>query len=887
MERRRNNILHRILLTKAFENIYHILHMFLLGFQYILLAGVRLALFIFVIELLFPQDVHIINYALTDKTFKELFENHNYHSAIFVAEGDTSYINNKEKNIVNKYMLRDCYLHVGEYSKAEKIGLEILSYSPDLTKFSEEKEKKATELGMKLIHVSACRDLFRLYEKMGDKSKQLQMYDTLKKYGNDPQLLKVEEMLKEEGFDIPAFVEENVNKFSIAHNLKYDIICGLYLDNPDAAVDSLINYISEVWTLPKFNPSLKLLFLNRLISWHIERNELFQAQYMLLRGIEVVKMIKKEDSLDPLGEFAEYCYILHDYKNAKRFMNVYMRFMDKYYDDDDLEFLLAETRFIKYNHEAPEKQIEELSHCCRGLRKQISNNFAGMTANQRECFAKILKEPFSFSLHLLSKYPQNKDLVELCFENEIFYRGLLLRSDAMLRHALAEAADTSLIQNYNSYLRLKRELVAREEISGPGNFARKFIIEKEISDLEKKLALECADFIRDEKSDIRISDLKSSLDSDECLISYVEIPQEKGFSLAAFVLSKKKGLSFKLLCSSYDLISIGAQEDIMTLCTNEKLYKFLFAKIENDVPHNAKIIYSPAGIINRIPLPSLFVDSDHTLSDKYVLSLVANPMDLINSKSFFNRLFSTNKIEWSKSSVALWGGIRYGGSDTLKAKHRSPVVRGNELEYLPGSKDEVENIELILKDKVKIINTYTGNIATESSFKEKAPLANLIHISTHGFFHEDKNHEFNNPMHNSGLFFANANKAWKEEYRPEQYNKDYEDEILRADEIESLNLSSCNLVVLSACETGLGDINGNEGVYGLQRAFKLAGVRYILMSLWAVPDGATEILMKRFYQNLIKESDIDLAFSNAQKSMRNDKDRIYGIQDWGGFVLLH
>ena len=154
--------------------------MFWLGFLYILLTGVGLALFIFVIELLFPQDVHIINYALTDKTFKELFENHNYHSAIFVAEGDTSYINNKEKNIVNKYMLRDCYLHVGEYSKAEKIGLEILSYSPDLTKISEEKEKKATELGMKLIHVSACRDLFRLYEKMGDKSKQLQMYDTLK-----------------------------------------------------------------------------------------------------------------------------------------------------------------------------------------------------------------------------------------------------------------------------------------------------------------------------------------------------------------------------------------------------------------------------------------------------------------------------------------------------------------------------------------------------------------------------------------------------------------------------------------------------------------------------------------------------------------------------------
>ena len=142
-------------------------------------------------------------------------------------------------------------------------------------------------------------------------------------------------------------------------------------------------------------------------------------------------------------------------------------------------------------------------------------------------------------------------------------------------------------------------------------------------------------------------------------------------------------------------------------------------------------------------------------------------------------------------------------------------------------------------------------------------------------------------MHNSGLFFANANAAWKDDFKPQSFQTGYEDGILRADEIETQNLGSCELVVLSACETGLGEIKGDEGVYGLQRAFKLAGANNILMSLWSVPDAATEELMRRFYEFLLSGKDIDKAFYSAQKSMKDSKNPIYGVRDWGGFVLLH
>lgn len=142
-------------------------------------------------------------------------------------------------------------------------------------------------------------------------------------------------------------------------------------------------------------------------------------------------------------------------------------------------------------------------------------------------------------------------------------------------------------------------------------------------------------------------------------------------------------------------------------------------------------------------------------------------------------------------------------------------------------------------------------------------------------------------MHNSGLFFADSNAAWHDDYRPGDFSEGYEDGILRVEEIETQNLASCRLVVLSACETGLGEIKGDEGVYGLQRAFKLAGADNILMSLWSVPDAATEELMKRFYESLLTEDDIDKAFSSAQKSMKNSKKPIYGVRDRGGFALLH
>ena len=109
-----------------------------------------------------------------------------------------------------------------------------------------------------------------------------------------------------------------------------------------------------------------------------------------------------------------------------------------------------------------------------------------------------------------------------------------------------------------------------------------------------------------------------------------------------------------------------------------------------------------------------------------------------------------------------------------------------------------------------------------------------------------------------------------------------EDGILTAYEVSNINLSNTKLVVLSACETGLGDIKGSEGVYGIQRAFKMAGADYVMMSLWQVPDKETVEFMKIFYENFIKTNDVRNAFNKTQRIMRKKYKPYY----WAAFVLV-
>jgi CHAT domain-containing protein len=288
------------------------------------------------------------------------------------------------------------------------------------------------------------------------------------------------------------------------------------------------------------------------------------------------------------------------------------------------------------------------------------------------------------------------------------------------------------------------------------------------------------------------------------------------------------------------------------------------------------------------------------LSDQYELHHLASTANI-----------STIKAEYLTVSdnVYAYGGIMYDADSTelINAAYafRNPgrslffeANAGGRWDYLEGSEKEINLIEKFSVEKNYTVTAKKGTVANEESFKalngEASP--SLLHVATHGFFFPDPSTKekkatkesttggsvfkfSENPLFRSGLLFAGANNAWVGKPLPA-----IDDGILTAYEVSDLYLPNTKLIVLSACETGLGDIQGSEGVYGLQRAFKMAGVQNLIMSLWKVPDVETAEFMEIFYSNLFEKKSIDDAFNIAQTHMKN-KYRTEPYK-WAAWILV-
>jgi CHAT domain-containing protein len=194
---------------------------------------------------------------------------------------------------------------------------------------------------------------------------------------------------------------------------------------------------------------------------------------------------------------------------------------------------------------------------------------------------------------------------------------------------------------------------------------------------------------------------------------------------------------------------------------------------------------------------------------------------------------------------------------------------------------------------------WLGGDALEGRLKERCCSPRILHLATHGFFLRDQPHQPNrerrdlgalgagrlegalpeNPLLRAGLALAGAN-TW---LRNRPVPAEAEDGLLTAEDVTGLDLFDTELAVLSACETGMGEVQIGEGVFGLQRAFVLAGVRTLVMSLWSVPDEATRELMENFYRRILAGEPRADALQAAQNDLRRTYPEPYF---WGAFVCL-
>lgn len=846
------------------------LHYFLTFVRYIGIVIIAVAFFafvlIFALDKTIPSDLESLDTMTTLKMFNELQEANRHHDAITLMEYKGNVINNSPLELEYKSKLADSYVHVGDYSKAEKVLLDIWRHVPIYLKDVQDPRMEG------VLKFALSRQLYQFYENMSDKTNMLKYYNIYKKYYNTNSLDSIIVKIHNQKSWTKSISEINHQEL-----VEYDSIVISYFDSPKSAIYSMEKFVDKIMYKREYGPAFKVKCLNKLIGWQLQDKQLFNAYPRIQQAVNIVRTMQSIDEYKVLGELSDYCYEIHDIQTSKTLYKRYEYYLSEQYSENDFEYLVNYNRKFRYYKDEKDWQNleDELVKYCNGMRQQISNNIPSMTDEQREHFVVGFDKAHSSAIEALQKHPTKK-LAELCFDNISFRNGLLLRSNLAIKNSISRLDDKKVTALYNALIKSRIDLVY-ESISGR-IIKNTDKIESRINELEKELSLKCTDFKTTiDNNDYKHNILQKSLSNTE---SVVELVEHKG-SLFALVLEKNTGVSYVSI-GKISSIQNTLHKSIDDIYHDERLTKFIWENISKVIPNVSKIYYLPIGKFNQIALGSLYMGKNRYLCDIINLHLLQDPSSLVNKEQLLadSYLFtSSNKYRM----VSLWGGIDYGENTkpSSGSNRRSAIKRGESLVPLMFTKLEVENISSMLKEKAIANQVYENAMATKTSFKKRSGKGDyILHISTHGFFNDSTS--LSNSMLSSGLFFAGANNYWCDNFAQSEKNKD--DGILRSAEIANINLSGCSLVVLSACETGLGFSDSGEGVYGLQRAFKLAGAKKILMSLWEVDDRATTILMTNFYRYLLEGKDANTALEISKKIVR---DQYPSPKEWGAFVLLN
>ena len=426
-------------------------------------------------------------------------------------------------------------------------------------------------------------------------------------------------------------------------------------------------------------------------------------------------------------------------------------------------------------------------------------------------------------------------------------------------------------ENLNSAFQLSKEELAQDKINLDS-------LQKKADEYERLLSQKSALFGENSSKGITSYEtIQQSLKPNEAAIEIVQVNEYNnkltGRSLYMGMVLKSNSLGIVEMGYADTInnsISIF-RSNIIDQKPEAYIYPIVWKGIDSSLAGIDRAYLSLDGAYHQLSINSIKDKSGKYILDKYSIQFVGNTKDIISVKK------DEDKREKPKTAFLI-GNPLYGTHDLIP--------------QLPGTEKEVKNITATLKALKLTTTTLYGKEATETKMKNiKSP--DILHIATHGYFLADLSKmETNkvlgidiavakeNPLLRSGLLLANCDNVFDENYR----STGTDNGVLTAYEAMTLNLDKTDLVVLSACETGLGSVKQGEGVYGLQRAFLIAGAKSIIMSLWSVSDEATMELMTAFYSNYAKTGNKQQSFADAQKKLKlKYKEPFY----WGAFVMLN
>ena len=527
---------------------------------------------------------------------------------------------------------------------------------------------------------------------------------------------------------------------------------------------------------------------------------------------------------------------------------------------------------------------------------------------ERQAMAYAQARPRGLDLALSVASTGTSGTSDRVYDAVIRSRAVLLDELAARTHAVdgpptgLAATATSARQRYaNLVVRSLREPV-------PATLLNQALAEKE--DAERRLAEQSAAARAElQRARIRLDDVRTALPANSALVSFVRYDRTvnssatakattavSAQSYAAFVLTAQNGVAFVPLASAAvleslvrswraeiaraPLSSVGAAADSERAyrVAGVNLRRAVWDPIAPAVGAAERVFIVPDGLVNVVSFDALPAASGGYLAEAPAeFHYLSTERDLVpdETKSLL-------------SSVLVVGGPDFDATATRVAVRGSPCAPFGQVRFatLPGAQREVAEIsQLWMSAATGPVSLLSGMQATETALKRSLGGHRIVHVATHGFFLGSNctpggaetravgglagaavvpnTTVVDNPLLLSGLAFAGANR---------RSAKSEDDGILTAEEIASLDMRGTEWVVLSACDTGLGEIKAGEGVFGLRRAFQIAGVRTVIMSLWSVDDQATRAWMHALYEGRLNRK-LDTADAVREASLATLRER--------------
>lgn len=482
------------------------------------------------------------------------------------------------------------------------------------------------------------------------------------------------------------------------------------------------------------------------------------------------------------------------------------------------------------------------------------------------------------------------------YNYHISTKALLLNATSKVKNQILNSNDPNLIKQYKEWVDLKKYLseiytLSKEEIKEDkiNLDSLEYIANEKEKQLSDKSMAFSAGYLQ---SEVSSQDISKALSEGEACVEFIRLPmsdfsnRDSTIRYVALVLDNSKYQLPEIIVfeDGNQMEGVFAREYRNNMQRGfEKTGQcdIYWGKLKLVTIDHKRIFASLDGVYNQINLNTLQDSSGVFLIDQKEIFYVMNTKEVPSIKKKLGK-----KIPGKEKAVLL-GAPNYAKDFDWDQAKQMPV------QELPGTKKEVEEINKQLKLKAWKTQILVGDEAMEEKIK-RINNPYLLHIATHGYFLEDRkigkekvfgiepDQAMENPLLRSGLLFTGADNTIQSIGKTQEGMED--DGVLNAYESLFLDLDKTELVVLSACETGLGEIRNGEGVYGLQRAFQIAGASSLMISLWQVSDEVTQKLMSLFYKQWLATGNKYSAFKYAQNEIKKAYPAPFY---WGAFIMIN